>query len=45
MSLNRSRRPGIAVGNKQERRRTVVDIAVSGDNRIHEKQNKNVEKY
>ena len=40
-----ARRPDIVVVNNQERRRTIIAIAVPGDKRIGEKENEKVEKY
>ena len=40
-----ARRPDIVVVNKQERKCTIIDIAVKADKRIGEKENEKVEKY
>ena len=40
-----ARRPDIMVVNKQERKCTIIDIAVPADKRIGEKENEKVEKY
>ena len=40
-----ARRPDIVVVNKQERKCTIIDIAVPADKRIGEKENEKVEKY
>jgi len=40
-----ARRTDIVVANKQERKCTIIDIAVPADNRIGEKENEKVEKY
>ena len=43
--VNEARRPDIVVVNKQERKCTIIDIAVPADKRIGEKENEKVEKY
>ena len=40
-----ARRPDIVVVNKQDRKCTIIDIAVPADKRIGEKENEKVEKY
>ena len=40
-----ARRPDIAVVNKQDKKCTIIDIAVAADKRIGEKENEKVEKY
>ena len=40
-----ARRPDIVVVNKQERKCTIIDIALPADKRIGEKENEKVEKY
>ena len=40
-----ARRPDIVVVNKQERKCTIIDIAVPADKGIAEKENEKVEKY
>ena len=40
-----ARRPDIVVVNKQERKCTIIDIAVPADKRTGQKENEKVEKY
>ena len=40
-----ARRPDIVVVNKQERKYTIIDIAVPADKRIGETENEKIEKY
>ena len=40
-----ARRPDIVIVNKQERKCTIIDIAIPADKRIGEKENEKVEKY
>ena len=43
--VSEARRPDIVAVNKQERKCTIIDIAIPGDKRIGEKENEKVEKY
>lgn len=43
--VNEARRPDIVVVNKEERKCTIIDIAVPADKRIGERESEKVEKY